>query len=350
VVAISVIIAAYNAEQYIRESVESVLSQSFTDFELIVVDDHSGDSTPDVLASFTDPRLRLIRNPANLGVVGARNRGVAEARGAYIAILDADDICIATRFAKQKAVLDAHPEIALVCTASFFLENGVVSDDETHQWTEQTDPTVIRWMLLLENPLTQSSFMFRSELLARLNPYLREQFKYAEDFDFAHRVLYFGDISVIPDRLVIYRRTQNSISRVHREEAADKVGVVLEAVHARMLGGDGLTGFDLVRRHMCERKPVDQLENLYALGTYLKRLVEAFSVKHELSDAQRVEVERHVCRIWWNVLIRTLRAGYFPALAHSRDAFPVAKRYPIPLMRVSRSILAWLYFRFRDAI
>src|SRR5215510_6043019 len=106
--AVSVLMPAYNAERFIRSSVRSVLSQTFTDFELIVVDDHSTDATPELLRSFSDHRLRVIRMEHNLGVVGAINRAAREARGRYIARMDADDISMPTRLAKQKAFLDAN--------------------------------------------------------------------------------------------------------------------------------------------------------------------------------------------------------------------------------------------------
>ncbi len=89
---VSVLMTTYNGARFLAESIDSVLAQSFTDFELVVVDDASTDATPSILAGYADPRLRVIRNPVNLGVVGARNRGFADLRGVYVATIDHDDL------------------------------------------------------------------------------------------------------------------------------------------------------------------------------------------------------------------------------------------------------------------
>src|SRR5947199_1042993 len=89
---VSVLMATYNGERYIRQSIDSILSQSFADFELIIVDDGSTDSAPTLLQSYSDSRLRVLRNPGNLGVVGSRNRAFAESRGVYVASHDHDDL------------------------------------------------------------------------------------------------------------------------------------------------------------------------------------------------------------------------------------------------------------------
>ena len=118
--------AAYNAELYILQSVQSVLAQTFEDFELLVINDGSTDRTLDILSGIADRRLRILNNPTNLGVVGSRNRGMAEAVGRYVALLDADDFCLPTRFAKQKAFLDQHPETTIVGAEMSVLKRGEI--------------------------------------------------------------------------------------------------------------------------------------------------------------------------------------------------------------------------------
>ncbi len=107
--AVSVLVPAYNAERYILQSVQSILAQTIEDFELIVVNDASTDRTLDILSAIHDRRLRVLTNDRNLGVVGAGNRALDEASGRYIARLDADDLCLPTRFAKQVAFLEQKP-------------------------------------------------------------------------------------------------------------------------------------------------------------------------------------------------------------------------------------------------
>lgn len=110
---VSVVLCVYNQAAYLAEAMESILRQTFTDFELIVVDDASTDSSPEVIRRFSDLRVRYTRNEHNLGHAGSLNRGFALARGRYLAIMDSDDISLPERLAHQVAFLESHPDVAL---------------------------------------------------------------------------------------------------------------------------------------------------------------------------------------------------------------------------------------------
>ncbi|MBW2258128.1 MAG: glycosyltransferase family 2 protein, partial [Deltaproteobacteria bacterium] len=109
---VSVVIPVYNRERYIGQAIDSILSQSFRDFELIVVDDGSSDGTPAVVERCGDPRVRLVRHETNQGIPRTRNRGLLEARGEYVAWLDSDDVALPQRLRVQVDVLDRSPGIA----------------------------------------------------------------------------------------------------------------------------------------------------------------------------------------------------------------------------------------------
>lgn len=111
---VTVFIPVYNRERYIGAAIDSILAQSFTDFELLVVDDGSTDGSVALIEAYGDPRVRLERNGRNLGIPKTRNRGLELARGAYLAILDSDDAVYPDRLAKQVAFLDSHPDFAMV--------------------------------------------------------------------------------------------------------------------------------------------------------------------------------------------------------------------------------------------
>src|SRR5581483_7441972 len=108
---VTVLLAVRDGEPYIGEAVESVLDQTFTDFELLLVDDASTDGTVAVVERLGDERIRILRNERNLGQVPSLNRGLGEARGEYVARLDADDACLPTRLARQVEILDAEPRV-----------------------------------------------------------------------------------------------------------------------------------------------------------------------------------------------------------------------------------------------
>jgi glycosyltransferase involved in cell wall biosynthesis len=121
---VSVVIPLYQTERYIAETLQSVLAQTYTDYEVLVVADGSTDRGPGIARGFTDPRIRVITQ-ANRGLAGARNTGIRNARGRYIALLDADDLWDADKLARHIAVLDANPSVGLTfCSSRLIDENG----------------------------------------------------------------------------------------------------------------------------------------------------------------------------------------------------------------------------------
>ena len=120
---VSVVMPLYNAEKYVGEAVESVLSQSYTNFELIIVNDASTDKSVAQVKRIVDRRIVIIENEKNLGIVASRNRGLALAKGKYIAVLDSDDIALPNRLEKQEAFLEANPEYG-ICGSYYHVING----------------------------------------------------------------------------------------------------------------------------------------------------------------------------------------------------------------------------------
>lgn len=122
---VTVLMPAYNAAQYIGEAIDSVLKQTFTDFELLIVNDGSTDDTNRLINSYNDPRILLINHPVNNGIAAALNTGLSKASGRYIARFDADDICLPERLQQQVLFLDAHPGYVLTGSdAEYISENG----------------------------------------------------------------------------------------------------------------------------------------------------------------------------------------------------------------------------------
>ena len=119
--AVSVILPAYNCEKFIGKAIQSVLQQTFSDLELIIINDGSTDKTEFAILAFDDPRIIYIKNQMNKGLVFTLNRCIELAKGKYIARMDADDICLPERFAKQKTFLDQNENIAVVATTIEFI-------------------------------------------------------------------------------------------------------------------------------------------------------------------------------------------------------------------------------------
>jgi len=199
----------YNGEQFLRTSLESVLNQSFADFEVLVLDDGSRDRSLDVVAEFADSRIRVIRNAENQGLIRTLNIGLAQARGAYIARQDADDCALPERFAKQVRVLDENPAAVLV--GSWL---RLVDEQDRHLtvWRYPIEPLAVEWALHFDSAAGHSSVMFRADTARALGGYSLD-FPHAEDFDLWSRMTRVGEVHNLPEVLELYRVHGGAVSR-----------------------------------------------------------------------------------------------------------------------------------------
>lgn len=207
---VSVVLPVYNCPHYVGAAIESILAQTYTDFELIVVDDGSTDDTPAVLRSYSDPRLRVVTQ-ANGGAAAAANHGIELARGRYIARQDQDDMSFPTRLARQVEFLDASPACALVGTwASIWVENQPTARVHAHPG----DNARLQFELLFDNPIVQSSVMLRKSALDRVGVYSTDRARQPpEDFELWSRIARQYEVANLPEVLHIYREVEGSVSR-----------------------------------------------------------------------------------------------------------------------------------------
>lgn len=216
----------YNGERYLSGAVESVLNQTFSDFEFIIVDDGSTDRTNSILSAYAkqDSRIRLLTHPKNLGLTAALNRGIDEARGDYLARMDADDLCHAERLARQVSYLDAHAECGVLGTSYYRLDaNG----DRGLACHYQNDPIFLQWYLCFQNPLAHASVMVRTRHLREANGY-RESARYAEDYDLWWRLSSQTKFGCLPELLMDVRYHSASVSQVHAHQQMKAKYAVLQ--------------------------------------------------------------------------------------------------------------------------
>ena len=197
---VSVILTAYNEERYIRRAVDSILAQTFTDFELILLDDGSTDGTWEIMQEFDDPRIRRER----LGRAGrsrALNHGLSLARGEYIAIMDADDESLPERLARQVAFLDSHPAISILGTA--YYKYDAMRDERYIRCHPQADEDIRRAMAI-GIPICHGSVMFRKAVVEKVGGY-DENIPDAEDLELWLRAAsYFKFANLGPPPVYIY--------------------------------------------------------------------------------------------------------------------------------------------------
>lgn len=162
---VAVLMAVYNEESFLAEAIDSVLAQTFGDFELVIVDDGSTDRSREIAASYRDPRIRLIVNETNQGLPRALNRGLSAIRSEYVARLDGNDVSFPERLAKQVAHLDAHPNVAVLGTQVLSIDVRGRRIRRVKWWNAQWQRPVgqpaMEWYRIFDTPFVHSSVMFR---------------------------------------------------------------------------------------------------------------------------------------------------------------------------------------------
>lgn len=209
---ISVLMTAYNSEKYIRSAIDSIINQTYTDFELLIIDDGSQDRTISIVREYYDSRIRLICNPKNLGVGGARQVGLMHAKGEYIAILDSDDIAYPQRLEIQYHYLEKNKDIVLLGTGCEYSDNkGIIQKFKTEQVS-----STLKWILLFRNPFINSTVMYRRDLAIALGGYDLEM-RISEDYLLFSRFAERYQVAQISDLLCWLRRNHQSLTSLKDE-------------------------------------------------------------------------------------------------------------------------------------
>lgn len=215
---ISIIMPAYNAEKYIKEAVDSILNQTFKDFELIIVNDGSTDSTKTIIESYIDPRIKIITHKTNQGIYSSRSDGLKAAQGEFIAVLDSDDIAMKNRLEEQSNFMIKNPDIAVVGS---WMEVIDVDSGDTYTLKPECDPVIIKWMHILKNQILNSASFFRKDIVDKIG-YYKKEYEYAEDYDLWSRISRRYKMANIPKVLVKYRIRKKSVTRASESGKAQR--------------------------------------------------------------------------------------------------------------------------------
>jgi len=274
---VTVFIPVHNRELYVRVAVNSILAQTFEDFELLIVDDGSTDGTLDVLSRYSDPRLRVESNGSNLGIPRTRNRGLELARGEFIALLDSDDHAYPRRLARQVAFLDGHPEIAQVGSwCSFMDADGKMLDRIRRQPLAADD---VHAHLLFHCPVINRTVMARTNILRNLR--YDEDFPRCQDYEMHARLVRNGyRLANLPEILVCGREHGGRFTGRTAELGRDRK----MAVYRRMLEPIDIDATDdeLARHHALTRpveRPTDEIDYLGWAEAWLWRIKQANRVR-----------------------------------------------------------------------
>lgn len=205
---LSVVMSVYNGGKFLEEAVLSVLNQTFTGFEFIIIDDGSIDNSKKIIESFKDARIKLISRE-NKGLIYSLNEGIAQAKGKYIARMDADDICLPQRFEKQLKFLTDNQDVVLLGTfAKFIDENG----KETGEYKVPINYRDIRKEIFWHNPFVHSSVIFERSIFNKAGAY-DAKYKHAEDFELWSRMVPKFKSANLPEFLLKYRMLESGVTK-----------------------------------------------------------------------------------------------------------------------------------------
>ncbi len=217
---VTVLMPVHNGEEHLREAIDSVLGQTFPDFELLIINDGSSDQSVEIIGSFADQRIRLLHNTRNEGIEESLNRGIQAAQGVYLVRMDCDDICVSTRLENLVDFMNRQPETG-IC-GSFVKTIGT----STHTWTFPCTDREIRCRLLFESCIPHPSVIMRMSEIERHQLRYDTRYLRAEDYDFWVRCAEHMELANYPEVLLHYRIHEKQIGSLHpdaQQQAADRV-------------------------------------------------------------------------------------------------------------------------------
>lgn len=209
VLSISVIMPVYNGALYLKEAVDSILNQSFEDFEFIIVNDGSADNSAEIIESYNDNRIHFLNYTENKGYTNRLNEGLKISRGKYIARMDSDDISTQDRFQKQFNFLEKHPDISVCGSFIRFIGN----ETKYKNWVLDTDHEALKLGLLFNNVFCHPSVMLRKSVLDENQLAYNINFEPAEDYELWVRISCISKIYNLPEVLLFYRAGDHQISQ-----------------------------------------------------------------------------------------------------------------------------------------
>jgi glycosyltransferase involved in cell wall biosynthesis len=207
---VTVLMPVYNAERYLQDAVDSVLNQSFKDFEFLIIDDGSTDSTPDIINSYEDSRIRFLRNEKNFGISHTLNKGIALASCDLIARMDGDDISLPDRLMKQFTFMATNPRCAMVSSWA-----EVVTANDEFVRLEKYRSEFYYYNLTFECWIYHPTVMFRKQCVEAVGGY---SMMYSEDYDLFWKISTRYPIANLSEALVKYRLSPTSLNSVLKKQ------------------------------------------------------------------------------------------------------------------------------------
>jgi glycosyltransferase involved in cell wall biosynthesis len=227
---LTILMPVYNSEKFLREAIDSVLTQTFDDFEFIIINDGSNDDSDKIIRSYNDPRIRYYQNKKNEGIASSLNKGIDLAKAEWIVRMDADDVCYPNRFQQQRDFIMAHPDGALFSCA-------VIEVDEQRRFVRKDNfhPDHFYYNLTFSNRIYHSSMVYRKECVEAVGKYTT---RYAEDWELSWQLSRHYKIYHQSNILMEYRLTPHSLSRLTKKKENNDASIDLARRNIRYYVGE----------------------------------------------------------------------------------------------------------------
>lgn len=292
---VSIIIPVYNAEKYIGKTLESVLNQTYSNFEVIIIDDCGTDNSMNVVRKYADERFKIIVNNRNSGIAYSRNLAIGISKGKYIAILDNDDIAMPIRLEKQVDFLEQHQDIDVVGGQSIWIDENEDMIRDAIPLPE--NPDYIKTSFLFENMYNNSETMIRKSLVDTNNITYQEGMQGMEDFRFWIDCSKVGRFSNIDDVVLKRRMTdENTTSQILREKKSERLHVYwkLQEYSLKKSGFDlNPKEYDII--HKCiKEKSESNMRDKYEMVSFYYALKKVVTQAEKLQFAAEHQVRSYM--------------------------------------------------------
>ncbi|MFA6518485.1 MAG: glycosyltransferase [Candidatus Shapirobacteria bacterium] len=285
---VTVLMPVYNGEKYLREAVESILRQTYRDFEFLIIDDGSKDETEKILKSYGDKRIRIVQHKKNMKLVATLNEGITLAKGKYIARMDGDDISEDCRLDEQYKYLELHADVGLVGSNCKVIDaDGKFVDNYYYPKNDW----LIRWNMMFQSPLAHPSVMMRKAIIEKTGGYGsktiegREKFS-GEDYDLWGKVLKISKASNIQEPLLKLRKHGKNLTIINFDGHINNTDLIEQKYIKDNVGLDlGLKLVEKLRTLKTETKDEYQLVN-----ETIRDLERLFLEKHKLGLKERNDI------------------------------------------------------------
>jgi hypothetical protein len=292
----------HNGEAFVAAAIESVLEQTFRDFEFLIIDDGSTDGSVGIIEAYTDPRIRLMRNEHQIGQTRTLNRGLGMARGEYVARMDADDISLPTRLERQVGFMAANPDVGACGTWVVTL-----GDREGEVWKYPEGAEEIRCRLLFDSALAHPSVCMRREVFARHSLQFDEAYPLAEDYQLWKTASDVFPLANIGEVLLRYRIHAESVS----QRGSQQQEATVRRIHEESLDRLGLNPSEeerFVHRWVATGAPAGEALRPQAVGAWLEKLLHANA---DRGVYPRDGFERLLGAFWLATAYRSVNRGRF---------------------------------------